>query len=68
MSQIISPCIKRCTIDSATGFCAGCGRSLHEIGAWLQYSHAERLRIMEALPLRRRELTAGLAILSADRP
>ena len=42
MSTIISPCIKLCTIDPATGLCAGCGRSLREIGAWLSYSHAER--------------------------
>ena len=68
MSTIISPCIKLCTIDQATGLCAGCGRSLREIGAWLRFSHAERRRIMEALPARRRVLEAGTGALPNDRP
>jgi predicted Fe-S protein YdhL (DUF1289 family) len=67
MSTIISPCIKLCTIDPATGLCVGCGRSLREIGAWLSYSHAERKRIMEALP-ERRERETSLAGLSDGMP
>jgi predicted Fe-S protein YdhL (DUF1289 family) len=61
MTTIISPCIKLCAIDAATGLCAGCGRSLDEIGAWLSYSDAERRKIIDALP-RRREFEAALAI------
>jgi predicted Fe-S protein YdhL (DUF1289 family) len=62
MTTIISPCIKLCAIDAATGLCAGCGRSLDEIGAWLSYSDAERRKIIDALPRRRREFEAALAI------
>ncbi len=35
MSAIESPCILVCSIDRATGYCFGCGRTQPEIGAWL---------------------------------
>ncbi|MCR9122740.1 MAG: DUF1289 domain-containing protein [Phyllobacteriaceae bacterium] len=47
-----SPCILVCSIDMATGFCHGCGRTRDEIGAWTLYSAEERRRIMETLPAR----------------
>jgi predicted Fe-S protein YdhL (DUF1289 family) len=37
---------------SATGFCAGCGRTLEEIGGWMTYTDAERGGIMALLPAR----------------
>ncbi len=43
---MISPCIKLCTIDPVTRLCAGCGRTLTEIGQWASYSDEERKRIM----------------------
>ena len=49
---MISPCIKLCVIDPGTRLCAGCGRTLAEIGAWASYSDDERRRIMSALPER----------------
>jgi len=49
-----SPCIKVCSIDRATGLCAGCGRSSTEIAGWIGMSDAERDRIMAELPARRR--------------
>jgi len=49
---MISPCIKLCVIDPGTRLCAGCGRTLSEIGAWASYSDDERLRIMGELPER----------------
>jgi predicted Fe-S protein YdhL (DUF1289 family) len=53
MSDAIqSPCILVCSIDMATGFCHGCGRTRDEIGAWTLYSAEERRRIMETLPAR----------------
>jgi len=39
-------------MDPATGFCAGCGRTLQEIGGWMSYSDVERSRIMALLPTR----------------
>jgi predicted Fe-S protein YdhL (DUF1289 family) len=49
---MISPCIRICSIDEETGLCIGCGRSLEEIGHWVGYTEAERLRIMQLLPAR----------------
>jgi predicted Fe-S protein YdhL (DUF1289 family) len=47
-----TPCIHLCALDSETGFCAGCGRTLEEIGGWSSYSDAQRREIMAILPLR----------------
>lgn len=47
-----TPCIHLCAVDSETGFCAGCGRTLQEIGGWTSYSDDERRQIMALLPLR----------------
>ncbi|HWT57450.1 MAG TPA: DUF1289 domain-containing protein [Rhizobium sp.] len=57
-----TPCIHICSLVSATGFCAGCGRTLQEIGGWVSYSDIERRRIMALLPAR----LAGAAALSND--
>ena len=51
-----SPCVKICALDAETGLCTGCGRSLEEIGAWLNLSDQERRRIMAALPERMKKL------------
>ena len=37
-----SPCILVCSIDMATGYCFGCGRTRDEIGGWTLYSSDER--------------------------
>ena len=50
--MIESPCIKVCTMDAASGFCIGCGRTLDEIARWGGMSDAERIAIMRALPAR----------------
>jgi uncharacterized protein len=49
--QITStPCVTICRIDSATGFCIGCGRTSFEIGRWVEMSEPERLALMDRLP------------------
>lgn len=51
MSDAIElPCILVCSIDMATGFCHGCGRTRDEIGAWTLYSAEQRRRVMDTLP------------------
>jgi hypothetical protein len=50
VTAVASPCVRLCSIDPASGLCAGCGRTLAEIGAWMRLSGAERQEIMEALP------------------
>ncbi|MBX5219829.1 MULTISPECIES: DUF1289 domain-containing protein [unclassified Rhizobium] len=47
-----TPCIHVCSMVSATGFCAGCGRTLQEIGGWMNYTDAERRGIMAQLVAR----------------
>jgi len=49
---IVSPCIKVCTMNPATGLCAGCGRTIEEIARWGGMSHVEREMIMRELPAR----------------
>ena len=46
---IETPCIKVCTMDPATGYCIGCGRTLDEIARWSTMSASERTRIMQTL-------------------
>jgi predicted Fe-S protein YdhL (DUF1289 family) len=47
-----SPCIRLCVVDRTRGLCAGCGRSLAEIGGWTSFSEDERRAIMALLPAR----------------
>lgn len=48
--DIQSPCIKVCAVDGETGLCLGCGRSLKEIGGWMQFDDAGRQSVMDMLP------------------
>ena len=54
--NIESPCIKVCAVDGETGLCLGCGRSLKEIGGWMQFDDAGRRAVMEMLPDRLQDL------------
>jgi len=47
-----SPCILVCSIDLATGYCFGCGRTRDEIAGWIGYTPAERRAVMALLPAR----------------
>ncbi|WP_377289381.1 DUF1289 domain-containing protein [Rhizobium sp. SG2393] len=47
-----SPCILVCSIDLATGYCFGCGRTRDEIAGWIGYTNAERSAVMATLPAR----------------
>jgi uncharacterized protein len=56
-----TPCVNICLLDSETGLCVGCGRSIAEIASWAAMSDSERRAIMAALPARqeRREEAKG---------
>jgi predicted Fe-S protein YdhL (DUF1289 family) len=56
-----TPCIHLCSLDPATGFCIGCGRTLQEIGNWMSYSDGERQQIIASLPARLPARPAALA-------
>jgi predicted Fe-S protein YdhL (DUF1289 family) len=49
---IDSPCILVCSIDEASGFCIGCGRTRNEIASWIRYTPEERQSVMVKLALR----------------
>lgn len=50
MTAIESPCILVCSIDMASGYCFGCGRTREEIAAWLTMTPDDRRTVMADLP------------------
>ena len=50
MSAIETPCILVCTIDMASGYCVGCGRTRAEIASWLAMTPQARREVMAQLP------------------
>ncbi|MBT8456326.1 MAG: DUF1289 domain-containing protein [Rhodobacteraceae bacterium] len=50
--EIASPCIKICVIHPETRLCAGCHRSIDEIGQWSRLTPEARAAIMDELPAR----------------
>ena len=59
-ASIGSPCVNVCTLDDATGWCRGCGRTIGEISNWSAKPPAERRAIRATLPVRMAALaTAG---------
>jgi len=49
VDQGASPCVGVCRLDSATGLCLGCGRTIGEIAAWPGLSRGERAAILARL-------------------
>ena len=60
-SPMRSPCNQICVVHPGLRLCIGCGRSLDEIGRWIELSDAERSRIMAQLPARLAALNANAA-------
>ncbi|WP_420962861.1 DUF1289 domain-containing protein [Brucella sp. IR073] len=52
MDSIESPCILVCSIDTRTGYCFGCGRTIDEIGTWSAMTGERRREIMGTLAAR----------------
>lgn len=52
MTAIESPCILVCSIDDATGYCFGCGRTGAEIAGWVTMTPQARQTVMAELPAR----------------
>ena len=55
MAAIPSPCTSVCTIDPATGWCAGCLRTIDEIAAWGGLDDRAKSAVWKVLPERRAE-------------
>jgi predicted Fe-S protein YdhL (DUF1289 family) len=54
-SAVPSPCINVCRMDDATGWCAGCLRTIDEIAAWSALDDEARREIWVDLGRRRLE-------------
>ena len=50
---VASPCINVCRMDEATGWCAGCLRTLDEIAGWSAYSEDDKRAVWSELARRR---------------
>lgn len=50
--EVQSPCIKICVVHPEERICAGCFRTVEEIGGWSRLSPERRAEIMAELPTR----------------
>ena len=57
-SPVPSPCISVCQMDAATGWCAGCHRTIDEIAAWSRMDDGAKRAVWADLA-RRRQLKAA---------
>ncbi|PJZ84494.1 DUF1289 domain-containing protein [Leptospira harrisiae] len=48
-----SPCTKVCMMDPDSGLCAGCFRTIEEIGNWSRMTEEEREIVWSELPHRK---------------
>lgn len=55
-SSVPSPCISICKMDSRSGWCEGCLRTLDEIAGWSVMDDEQKRRVWKLLPQRRETL------------
>ncbi|MDE0921151.1 MAG: DUF1289 domain-containing protein [Arenicellales bacterium] len=51
--MIYTPCVGICLMDSITGFCRGCDRTIEEISNWSRYSDEEAKEVLSAIEKRK---------------
>ena len=56
---VATPCVQVCAVDSESGLCLGCLRTLKEIAEWSRYTDAERAALMAELPARSGRIAPG---------
>ena len=66
--HVASPCINVCRIDEASGWCAGCLRTLDEIAGWGGLSDEGRRQVLQRLGPRRQAWRALQAAAKAVVP
>ena len=52
-TAVPSPCISICKMDSGTGLCEGCLRTIDEIARWAQMNDSQKRAVWQQLSLRR---------------
>ena len=60
-AAVASPCTSVCTIDTVTGLCAGCYRTLDEIAGWIDLSSEQKRTLLSTLLIRRVRFHAAIA-------
>lgn len=53
--EVRSPCISVCEMDSRSGYCRGCLRTLDEIASWSVLDAEQKKAVLALLPSRRVE-------------
>ena len=51
-----SPCSDVCSIDDDTGWCLGCGRSMHEIATWASMGDNARTKVLGEIEGRKSQI------------
>ena len=59
--DLASPCNGVCTLDTVTGWCLGCQRTIDEIASWSRASDAQKRHILGAAERRRATVESGTA-------
>jgi predicted Fe-S protein YdhL (DUF1289 family) len=59
MEDVASPCVRVCEMDTASGLCRGCLRTIREIALWSELSPVQRHAVLARLPARRVMLDAS---------
>jgi uncharacterized protein len=54
--RVPSPCISVCQMDTQSGLCQGCRRTLQEIAEWMEMTPREKLATLERVAARRLSL------------
>jgi predicted Fe-S protein YdhL (DUF1289 family) len=50
--SVLSPCKAVCVINTETGYCMGCYRTIQEIGGWVTMTAERKLEILEEIKVR----------------
>jgi predicted Fe-S protein YdhL (DUF1289 family) len=51
--DIDSPCNRICIVETASGFCRGCFRTLREISYWARFTRIQKLALPEEIEQRK---------------
>lgn len=51
-TSVLSPCVSICKMDSITGLCEGCLRTIDEIAQWSQMNDEQKRQVLVQLQLR----------------
>ncbi len=68
VSSVPSPCVSICRMDSRSGWCEGCLRTLDEIAGWSVMDDDQKRRVWKLLPQRREAIAVIKGALKGGTP